>query len=93
MTPEQAKEWVERHKSGTDDEAARALLALVASVRAQAIGQAAEVCEREARACHGHAKSFKLDRPKRHMPIFRAHEMAGNQSSACAHYVRALVKS
>jgi len=93
VKPEQAKEWFEQHKSETADDAARALLALVASVRVQTIEQAVDVCEREARACFHHAKAIKEFNPKSRVPLSRAHDMAGRQSSACGHYIRVLLES
>jgi DNA polymerase/3'-5' exonuclease PolX len=64
------------------------LATLLDAVRDLAIEESAKVCESEARACLSHAKAFS-DRKER-MKISEAHEMAGKQNEACAHYVRQL---
>lgn len=50
--------------------------------------RAAVECEREARACRGHAEAMR-DK-KRHVSLSEMHQCAANQNEACARYIRAL---
>ena len=97
--PALAREWISyclaRTEPWTEDEEAAALAerfrAVHAAGREAGVREAAEVCEREARACHHHANAFLETKSKARIPLHRAHAMAGHQNSACAHYILALL--
>lgn len=59
-------------------------------VRAHTIEECAKVCELEAAACRHHAEALRRTRPKARITAAQAHEMTGQQSAACAHYIRLL---
>ena len=93
---DQSRAWLKANIGGRSDWAhdrdVDSLATLLDEVRASAIAEAAEVCDREANACMSHARAFHATTPKKKMAISLAHEMAAGQSKACGAYVRQLAE-
>jgi len=88
-----AREWL--YSADHPNEAASTrevddLANLLDEVRDRALQEAEAVCNREANACMHHAKAFQGTSPQKKMTLSVAHEMAGNQSTACGVYIRRL---